>query len=199
MSLTVTKSKLGRLPYENTIRINNQTQIKMKKLVLILVIALAPAFLFAQNSAVEKLFKKYGGQDGFTTITINSGLLKMAAQFADEDEDLEVLNQINNIKILVQEDGLADSFYEEVMGKLKRDSYEELMTVNSDDENVIFLIKKDDDKVSELLLIASGEDENVLIYIGGDLQMKDLAKLGSSINMDGGSFAHLDYLKDLEK
>lgn len=177
----------------------NQTQIEMKKLVLILVIALAPAFLFAQNSAVEKLFKKYGGQDGFTTITINSGLLRMAAQFTDGDEDLEVLNHINTIKILVQEDGVADNFYEEIMGELKRNSYEELMTINSDDEDIIFLIKKDDDRISEFLLIVSGDNENVLIYIGGDLRMKDLAKLGSSINMDGGRFAHLDHLKDLDK
>ncbi|MCK5821886.1 MAG: DUF4252 domain-containing protein [Bacteroidales bacterium] len=171
----------------------------MKKLVLILVIALAPAFLFAQNSAVEKLFKKYGGQDGFTTITLNSGLLKMAAEFTDDDEDLEVLKQINSIKILVQEDGTADNFYDEIMGKLKRDSYEELMTVNSEDEDVIFLIKKNGDTISEFLLIASGEDENVLVYIGGSLRMKDLAKLGSSINMEGASFAHLEHLSDLEK
>jgi len=177
----------------------NQTQIKMKKLVLVLLIALVPAFLFAQNSAVEKLFKKYGGLDGFTTITINSGLLKMAAQFTDEDEDLEILNQINAIKILVQEDGTADNFYEEIMSKLKRGSYEELMTVNSDDEDVIFLIKKDNDRVSEFLLIASSDEENVLVYISGNLKMKDLAKLGSSINMDGAGFAQLNLLSDLDK
>lgn len=171
----------------------------MKKLVLILVIVLAPAFLFAQNSAVEKLFKRYGGQDGFTTITINSGLLKMAAQFTDGDEDLEVLNHIKTIKILAQEGGVADNFYDEIMGELKRDSYEELMTVNSDGEDVIFLIKTDGDKISEFLLVVGGDDENVLIYIGGDLRMKDLAKLGSSINMDGDSFAHLEHLKDLDK
>ena len=64
----------------------------MKKLVLILIVALAPALANAQNTAVEKLFKKYGGQDGFTTVTINSGLLKMAAQFADEEDGIEVLN-----------------------------------------------------------------------------------------------------------
>lgn len=171
----------------------------MKKLVLVLIVALAPAFLFAQNSAVEKLFQKYGGQKGFTTVTINSGLLKMAAQMSEDDENLDVLNSITGLKILAQEDGVASNFYNEVMGDLKKDSYEELMTVNSDEEDVIFLVKKSGERISEFLLVVGGEDENVLVYISGDLHMKDLAKLGKSINMDGGNFGHLEHLGDLEK
>ena len=65
----------------------------MKKFVLILLVALAPAFLVAQNSAVEKLFDKYGGEKGFTTVTINGSLLKMAATLSDDDDDLAVLSK----------------------------------------------------------------------------------------------------------
>jgi hypothetical protein len=171
----------------------------MKKFALFLIVALAPAFVFAQNSAVEKLFKKYGGQDGFTTVTINSGLLKMAAEFSDEDEDLEILNSIKSIKILAQEEGQASNFYDEVMGELKRDAYEELMTVNSDDEDVIFLVKKSGDIISEFLLVVGGQEENAVIYIGGNLRMKDLAKLGKSMNIEGDAFSHLSELEKLDK
>ena len=171
----------------------------MKKLVLILIVALAPALANAQNTAVDQLFKKYGGQDGFTTITINSGLLKMVSQFSDDDEELEILNSIKGIKILTQEDGESNNFYDEVMGTLKKDAYEELMTVNSNDEDVIFLIKKEGKSITEFLLIVGGEDENVLVYISGNMNMKDLAQLGSSVNIHGDTFAHLSDLKDLDK
>ena len=171
----------------------------MKKLVLILIVALAPALANAQNSAVEKLFKKYGGQDGFTTVTINGSLLKMVAEFADEEDGAEVLNTINSIKILAQEDGQASNFYDEVMGELKRDAYEELMTVNSGDEDVIFLIKKEGKKIKEFLLLVGGEDENAVVYIAGDLNMKDLANLGKSMNIEGDVFGHLSELEDLDK
>lgn len=171
----------------------------MKKFIVILIIALAPAFVFAQNSAVEKLFKKYGGKNGFTTVTINGSLLKMAAEFADEEDGAEVLNTINTVKILAQESGDAGNFYDEVMGELKRDSYEELMTVNSDDNDVIFLIKKEGKTITEFLLVVGGDDENALIYIGGDMNMKDLASLGKSINIQGDAFAHLKDLEDLDK
>jgi len=171
----------------------------MKKLVLILIVALAPALANAQNSAVENLFKKYGGQDGFTTVTINSGLLKMAAEFSDDDDGMEILNSIKGIKILAQEDGDAGNFYDEVMGSLKKDSYEELMTVNSDDEDVIFLVKKEGKRIKEFLLVVGGNEENALIYISGDMYMKDLAQLGSSMNIHGDAFAHLSDLEDLDK
>lgn len=168
----------------------------MKKLILILLVVLAPAFLVAQNSAVDNLFQKYGGKKGFTTVTINGNLLKMVANMTDEDDGAEVLNSITSIKILAQEEGEAENFFEEVMGSLKRDAYEELMTVNSDDEDVIFLIKKSGDKISEFLLVVGGTDDNAVIYIGGDLNMKDLAKLGKSVNIQGDGLGHL---KDLEK
>ena len=171
----------------------------MKKLLLILLVALVPAFVLAQNSAVDKLFKKYGGQKGFTTININSGLLKFAAQMTEEEEDLDVLNSINTIKILAQEDGEASNFYDEVMGTLKRNDYEELMTVNSDDGDVIFLVKKNKERISEFILVAGGDDENVLIYIGGDMSMKDLTSLSKSINIDSAGFDKLEHLDELEK
>jgi len=167
----------------------------MKKLVLILIVALAPALANAQNSAVEKLFKKYGGQDGFTTVTINSGLLKMAAEFTDEEDGMEVLNSINSIKILAQEGGESSNFYDEVKSLLKSNSYEELMTVNSDDEDVVFLVKKDGKTITELLLVVGGDDENAVIYIAGNMNMKDLAKIGKSINVHDDAFAHLSELK----
>lgn len=170
----------------------------MKRIILISIIALIPALLSAQNSAVDKLFKKYGGQDGYTTISINGNLLKLAADLSD-DEDAEVMKSITKIQILTQESGDGGNFYEEVMSELKRDSYEELMTVNSSDEDVIFLIRKNGDRISELLLVVGGSSDNAVIYIGGNLDMKDLAKLSKSINIDGDAFGHLEDLEKLDQ
>ncbi len=170
----------------------------MKKVVLILLVALVPCLTFAQNTAVENLFDKYGGKDGFTTVNINGSLLKMVADMSDE-EDMDALDDINTIKILVQEDAQASNFYDEVMGDLKRDNYEELMTVNSEDEDVIFLIKKSGETIKEFILVVGGDDDNALIYIGGNLRMKDLADLGKNMNIDGDALAHLEHLSELEK
>jgi len=76
----------------------------MKKSILLSLIVLVPLLAIGQNSVVDKLFKKYGGQDGFTTITINQGLLKMISQLDENDEDMQALAGIKTIKILAVED-----------------------------------------------------------------------------------------------
>jgi len=43
----------------------------MKKISLILTLAIFPLLITAQNKAVDKLFDKYAGKDGFTTVFIS--------------------------------------------------------------------------------------------------------------------------------
>ncbi|MCD6333482.1 MAG: DUF4252 domain-containing protein [Bacteroidales bacterium] len=160
----------------------------MKKSILLSLIVLIPLLAIGQNSAVDKLFKKYGGRDGFTTITINQGLLKMLSQLDENDEDIQALAGIKTIKILAVEDDAKVkeiNFYDEVMSKLKASDYEELMTVDNKDENVVFLAKKDGDIITELILVVGGDEDNALVYIAGSIRMKDVAKISKSIGVNG--------------
>jgi len=160
----------------------------MKKSILLSLIVLMPLLAIGQNSAVDKLFKKYGGRDGFTTITINQGLLKMLSQLDENDEDIQALAGIKTIKILAVEDDAKVkeiNFYDEVMSKLKASDYEELMTVDNKDENVVFLAKKDGDIITELILVVGGDEDNALVYIAGSIRMKDVAKISKSIGVNG--------------
>lgn len=165
---------------------SNQNYTKMKKLVLSLLVVLLPIFAIGQNTAVEKLFKKYGGQDGFTTVTINKGLFKMVAKLDTEDEDLQALAGMETIKILAVEDDSDISginFYKEVKSNLKSADYEELMTVKSSDADVVFLAKQDGDVIKELILLVGGDD-NALIYIAGNIKKKDVSKIAKSMGVD---------------
>lgn len=160
----------------------------MKKVVLSVVVVLIPLFSFAQNSAIDKLFNKYGGKDGFTTVTISQGLLKMAAQLDKDDEDLKALAGIKSIKILAVEDEAMNSginLYKEAMSSLKSADYEELMNVNSSDGDVVFLAKRSGDRISELILLVGGKEDNAVIYIAGDISLKDVGKISKSVQVDG--------------
>ncbi len=162
----------------------------MKKLVLSLLVVLVPILAIGQNTAVEKLFEKYGGKDGFTTVTINKSLFKMVAQLDDEDEDLQALSGMESIKILaVDDEGEGEvsgvNFYKEVRSLLKTADYEELMTVNSKDSDVVFLVRQEGDIIKELILLVGGKgDDNALIYIAGNIRMKDVSKIAKSMGVD---------------
>lgn len=169
----------------------------MKKVITLLLVVLFPLLALAQNSAIDKVFKKYGDRDGFTVVTISKGLLKMVANMDDDRESRDFLSRVHEIKILAIEDHKSDiNLYDEVLSNLDKSDYEELMTVKSDGENVLILAKKDGDILEELIILVGGSNDNALVYISGKMNMQDLSKLSSSVNIKG---AGLDHLKDLEK
>ena len=169
----------------------------MKKITTLLLVALFPLLALAQNSAVDKVFKKYGDRDGFTVVTISKGLLKMVSKMDDDRESRDFLSRVHEIKILATEDHKSDiNLYDEVLSDLNKSDYEELMSAKSKGEEVLILAKKDGDILEELIILVGGDDNNALVYISGKMNMKDLAKLSSSVNIKG---AGLEHLKDIDK
>lgn len=169
----------------------------MKKFASLLLLTVLPILAIAQNSAINKVFNKYENRDGFTVVTINRGLLKMVANIDDDRESQEFLSRISQIKVLACEDDQSGiNLYEEVLSDLDKRDYEELMTAKSKGEEVLMLAKKDGDIVEELIILVGGDDDNALVYIAGRMNMKDLSKLSSSVNIEG---AGLEHLKDIEK
>jgi hypothetical protein len=63
--------------------------------------------------------------------------------------------------------------------------HQEIMVVKEKDQDVKFYVKEEKNKVAELLLVVGGKDENVLISIQGDIDMKNISKLAKSMNIEG--------------
>jgi hypothetical protein len=169
----------------------------MKKVLTLVLVALLPILALAQNSAIDQVFKKYGDRDGFTVVTISKGLLKMVANVDDDQESRDFLSRIHQIKVLALEEGNGEiNLYDEVLSNLDKKDYEELMTVKNSGEEVLMLAKKSGDILEELIILVGGNKDNALVYISGKMNMKDLGKLSSSVNIEG---AGLDHLKDLDK
>ncbi|WP_422348292.1 DUF4252 domain-containing protein [Flagellimonas sp.] len=163
----------------------------MKKLSILLV-ALALPYLGISQS----IFDKFEDSERIGTVTINKGMLSIAAKIMahDEDEDtqefIEIAKSINNIKIFMSEDEGASADMSATMKQYVRSSkLEELMKVRDGDTHVNFYIRngKDDHHVAELLMFVTGIDdkhgrkhgrnfETVLLTMTGDI---DLAKVGS--------------------
>jgi hypothetical protein len=183
------KSGSLRLPYSN--QNNDHIKLKqeiMKRPFLIAVTLAIPAFLIAQNSAVDNLFNKYKGKEGVTTVQISPELFQMVnALGIDEFDNSEIpFDKVASVKILTIEDAETNqgvNFYEEIKGELKTVDFAEVMTVDDGGETVRMWMKADKSVVKEFLLIVGGED-NVLIYITGNFNMNDLEGLAESFDHD---------------
>ena len=172
----------------------------MKKIVFILSLILLSFGAMAQKDAVDALFDKYAGKDGFTTVIISSKMFSLFQdmEFEEDDEFNEMMSSLKSIRILATDETQEDmniNFYDEVMKDLNENDYEELMVVKEKDKDVIFLIKEKDGKIAELLLVAGGTDgDNALISIRGDIDLKNISKLAKSMDIDG-----MEQLKKLDE
>ena len=152
--------------------------------------------LFATANAqtvADKIFDKYSGTDGFTTVYITKymfDLFRDADPGEANDEDMgKVLSNLTGIKILAADDDPATpipvNLYQEVMKQLPVSQYKELMVVKEKDQDVKFLVREDKGKVVELLMLVGGKDQSALICIQGIIDMKSIGKLAKGMDIEG--------------
>lgn len=151
----------------------------MKKMSLILVVAL---FLFTSceyNPGVSEAFTKYRFKDGVTTISVPGWVIGLAANIGEMDDDeRELLQSIDKVRILVVEDETLNreiNLHQEFSSKINRkNKYEELLTVNDKNENITIYGIMDEEVITEMVILVGGDD-NALIYVRGEIS-PDLLK-----------------------
>jgi hypothetical protein len=178
---------------------NNKLNCNMKKVMIILAMACFAGTVFAQKDPVSAAFEKYDGKEGFTVVTLTGDMLNMFTKAAEEKHDTTFKSKITSLRILVREKEKAGAspvpdFKTEVYDKLDKQAYKEMMTVKQSDQNVVILVKENGGRISELLLMVTGQDDNVLIQAKGDMLLSEMADLGGKCQING-----MDQLKKLEK
>lgn len=170
----------------------------MRRIIISGVLIMCTLTAFSQQSAVDKVFDRYSGKEGYTTVYISSYMFNLISSLdIDDPEYNEFKNAtsgINSIRILTQEGAGSESFGEELIRMLPRDEYKEMMVVKEEDEEVLFLAREEGGRITEFLLVVSGDGEDALIAIQGDIDLESISKLASGLDMPG-----LENLEDLEE
>lgn len=151
------------------------------------------------QSPVDELFDKYTGKEGYTTVIISKYMFDLFKNIDADDPEAkemnELISKLTGIKILASEKkDESGNFLKDVKKKISSADYKELMTIKEEDQDVRFLVRENGGKVSELLLVAGGNGDNVLISIQGDIDMKNISKLAKAMNIEG-----MDKLEDIDK
>jgi len=167
----------------------NLTINYMKRIVIAGTVFLLGMALYGQQSAVDRVFDKYAGKEGYTTVYISSFMFNMLNSLDVDDPDYQEFKKatagINSIKILTQDSGDSDDFGKELLDQLPRAEYKEMMKVKDGEEEVLFLAKEAGGRISEFLLIVSGGSDDVLIAITGDIDLESLSSIASGLDMPG--------------
>ncbi len=164
----------------------------MKKLIVIIVLVLAPIFTQAQT------FSKYADMKGVSSMVMTNEMFKLLADIDFESEDPEVkryiqlIENLEDIKVLSTKDsGISSKMQQDVKSYLTSSSMKELMSFKDDDKEVKFYSKPGSRKgsVSQLFMFLNGMEEGepmtVIMSITGDIDLKEVSKLAKDLEVPG--------------
>jgi len=169
---------------------------KMKKYILITVMALLPLAGFSQS-----VFDKFEDLDDVTTVIVNKSMFNLLAKIDVEVDDpeardfMEIASSLKSLKVFTTENKkIGDDMKSSVDSYLRSSKMEELMRIKDKDANVKFYIKegKDADHVSELLMFITGmknveangqKFETVILSLTGDIDLNNISSLTKKMNL----------------
>ncbi|WP_345164453.1 DUF4252 domain-containing protein [Algibacter aquimarinus] len=186
--------------------------MKNRLLVFVMAIMLMPLTGMAQKD----VFEKYSDNSDVTFVSIKPKMFQMIAKMGIDIDDAEakaymdMVKSITSFKTIITDKAEISSDLTKWV-KSRSSSLEELMEVKDDGTEVKFYVKegKDADHVKELLIFVNGvgnvmnekieingkerKIETVLVSLTGDIDLNEISKLTSQMNIPGGE--HLDKKK----
>ena len=186
--------------------INKTPKTMTKKIILFaLAMVLLPASMMAQS-----IFDKYSENPNVTYVNIKPKMFQMLAKLdisTDDAESQAYLNMVNSItsfKTIITDDKAIAADISTWM-KSTKGGLDELMEVKDGGQEVKFYVKegRDADHVKELLIFVNGiseltkdanieingqnrEIETVVALLTGDINLNEISKLTSKMNIPGG-------------
>jgi hypothetical protein len=155
----------------------------MKNIIAFIALTVFPCLLFSQTKAINKFYNKYKKLENVTDIKLQGWVLKLASNFADEEEAEQMLKKITHLRVLVMEDGnlVSKQEYRQLKNDVKKNSFEELFKIKEGLTEIEFMIREDKESITDVLVLVNGDDEFVLLSLEGKLKFSDLNNLNLEI------------------
>ena len=150
----------------------------MKKTItaLFIMVMVSPMILLAQQNPAEKLFEKYSNKSGFYYLNLETNMLSTIEKKGGAKSDSEIV-YMKMLTFKESEDVKkeASKVYGEFLKVFDKDVYKGLVDVNSAGEKVDMMVKKEDGKVSEIIIVIFDKTETMLVSVSGNFDLKNLA------------------------
>jgi len=171
----------------------------MRKILTISIIAFISFPAMSQNNALDRLFERFSGREEFTKVVITRHMFELFSdvETREDDDYMNMIKKLNNIRILSGPDDMGKGLYAEALEALPAGEYEEIMAIKEEGNDVKFIIREKEGIVTDLVMLVKGDGETTIISITGDIDMKSIARLTRSMGIEG--MEQLDNIEDNKK
>jgi hypothetical protein len=143
--------------------------------------------LFAQDDAIARHFDHLLRDPAFRSTYISPKMFEMTLE-RDEQMDAELRATIKNLRGLrtIRREGNVDAtLMRGVIDKLRASGYEELMQLREKGEDIHYYTRGSGRNIDELVLVMQGREHFAMLSLVGNLDLKVVARLSKSLNVQG--------------
>ena len=97
----------------------------------------------------------------------------------------DLISKVRGIRILSAENINGKGFYDEAMGTLSKNRYEDLMDIADKGSNTKFMVREENGLIKELLMLSGTTESFTLLSMLGNFTYRDLNMLADKTNMPG--------------
>ena len=164
----------------------------MKKNTLLLLLALCLSnFTFAQSNFISEYYADYETDDSFDKLSVTSKTFDLITEVEPKNKDernaIEAISKLDGIKVLHKEktEGLIELRTEAIEKAAQDERYEDLIKVETQNENFLLMIREEAEIVKELTVIAGDKDHFMMATLYGEIDLKNISRLASAIQNNG--------------
>lgn len=155
----------------------------MKKTILFIVAIVLSISTFAQ-SFTENFEKQLTHKEDFTVVNISAKMFELMAMIADEDLQ-QIVSDLKSMKILTTGKDASKYYNEAIKLLITHKMYEELMSVQENNETIRMFTQEEKGNISELVVVILEPEEFVLIGFNGKINLREIARIAKMIDIKG--------------
>ena len=162
----------------------------MKKGLLIIGMFLLSVGLMAQGTVINKYFNDLEDDENFTKVSVSQKMFSMFTELEagsdSEKEFLTAVSKLKGLKIIIA-DSVANSakLFKTACNDVDKAGYEELMSVKDADENFKFSIIEKDGIIQELMMVAGGNKQFIMLSLYGEIDLNNISKIAQEMRVHG--------------
>ncbi len=149
----------------------------MKRILLIVALALLPAIANAQTPEFKKFYKKYDSKKNFTTIMMSGDMFSSISGQSQNNSEV-----ISNIFIITSEDA-SPAFDNDIAELVQHPEYDLKTSINDGDDRVRIYVRQSKDKIVEILMTVQDDDEAVVMCMTGqNLNINSVKQIAEQVD-----------------